>query len=173
MIFERSFHFYAAHRNQHLEDRCAGLHGHRYQVEYQVEVHRRLEHGFNVSTLFSDFDPTEASWKRYFDHALLLDSNDPITEPLLHLARTDTMRVHWRVRQMDMPTSVENLTFVLFRRMELDLLPIGKLLQIKVRETDSTALIYDAADFRKDLSRFQPSKKEKNAEPATPTDEEP
>lgn len=52
MIIQRQYKFYAAHRNETLQDKCGNLHGHRCGVRCHFEVERDGE----ISTLLGDFD---------------------------------------------------------------------------------------------------------------------
>jgi len=173
MLFQRSFHFYAAHRNQFLPDKCAGLHGHRYQVDYRTTVKRAAQHHYHATTMFHEFDALEDKWRKYFDHALLLDSDDPLLPKMQEAIKTDIMSQYWNLRMLPMPSSIENLAFMLFRMLKTDLLNAfrSELDSITVRETDSTALIYDTTDYKADLIRFPtPRRTASDAEPASPTD---
>lgn len=50
MIIRKEYKFYAAHRNEELEDKCRNLHGHRYGLVCHFEVER----DGSISTLFGD-----------------------------------------------------------------------------------------------------------------------
>ena len=104
MIIQKDYKFYAAHRNEELQDKCRNLHGHRYGVRCFFEVER---HG-SISTLFGDFDSNvEPLLKREYDHAMLINVHDPLYETFLdHADRTGESL---RLKVFDMPTSVENL----------------------------------------------------------------
>ena len=52
MIIQKSYKFYAAHRNEQLADKCHNLHGHRYGITCYFEVERTGA----LTTLFADFD---------------------------------------------------------------------------------------------------------------------
>lgn len=157
MQFTRSFHFYAAHRNQHLSDKCAGLHGHRYQVDFDVNV-KRNEKDPAISILFNDFTVFDDHMKYVFDHTTLLDVNDPLADVLAKFISTDASGHHWRLRFLPFPTSLENMAFVIYEEMLNSLSNLVRpatLLDIRVRETDSTTICYDPVDFRKDKAAFE------------------
>lgn len=40
MIIQKDYKFYAAHRNEELQDKCRNLHGHRYGINCFFEVER-------------------------------------------------------------------------------------------------------------------------------------
>ena len=40
MIIQKQYKFYAAHRNETLQDKCRNLHGHRYGLRCHFEVER-------------------------------------------------------------------------------------------------------------------------------------
>ena len=86
MIIQKSYKFYAAHRNEELEDKCRNLHGHRYGLRCFFEVER----SGSISTLFEDFDSKiEPLLKSEYDHAMLINVNDPLYESLCqHMERT-------------------------------------------------------------------------------------
>lgn len=152
MIFTRSIKFYAAHRNQHLKDKCASLHGHRYQIDYSVEVKRGSGgHGFDITTLFSDFDVLEAEFIRTFDHSTMIDIGDPLAEVLVRFALTD-QTTKWRITLFRAATSAENLATFAFT--ELNRMLSGAVQKLRLRETDSTLIEMDATAWRKDLMRF-------------------
>lgn len=159
MNFKRSWKFYAAHRNQHLKSKCAGLHGHRYQVDYEVEVGRSQEHNHNLTIPFEDFDKVEKHLHALMDHTTILDMNDPLAKVLANFVHenVDGTGGYWKLRFLPFPTSAENLTYALFREMAVAFkyfqLPV-MLMSISVRETDSTLLDYDGQDFSDDVRRF-------------------
>lgn len=161
MQFERTIHFYAAHRNQHLVDQCAGLHGHRYEITYQVEVIRGLAYKFDISIPFAELKVAEAGLANHYDHTMLIDAADPLLNVLNGFVDGDVTGPLWRLRVMPFPTSLENMAFVCFRHLKANMDVVGAVLvSIRMKETDSTTLIYDADDYRKDLVRFSDKLKE-------------
>ena len=92
MIIEKKYKFYAAHRNEELADKCRNLHGHRYGLRCFFEVER----SGSITTLFGDFDSrVEPLLKEQYDHAMLVNVNDPLYQTLLdHTQRTgETFRI--------------------------------------------------------------------------------
>ena len=53
MVIKKKFHFYAAHRNETLNDKCYNLHGHVYR--FKVFVDTKVKNG-KIDVLFSDID---------------------------------------------------------------------------------------------------------------------
>ncbi len=145
MIIEKSYKFYAAHRNEELHDKCRNLHGHRYGIRCLF----RVERNGSISTLFGDFDEKiEPFLKREYDHAMLIHTADP-----LYAALTDYMRRTGdvlRLKRFDAPTSVENLAFRLFS----EILEMGFTLdRLEVQETDTSTVVYTREDWKTDQRR--------------------
>lgn len=147
MIIEKQYKFYAAHRNEQLNDKCRNLHGHRYGVRCFFEVERQGD----ISTLFGDFDAKVEPWlKQNYDHALLINVNDPLYESLqLHMVRTGE---DLRLNEFDRPTSVENLCCKLFS----EITDLGfRLVRLQVQETDTSVVDYTRQDWLNDLRSFE------------------
>jgi len=146
MIIRKEYKFYAAHRNEELTDKCRNLHGHRYGVVCHFEVERNG----SISTLFGDFDASiEPFLKAQYDHALLINVEDPLYETLLeHCERTgETLRL----KRFSRPTSVENLAYILFG----EITELGfRLHTLEIRETDSSVCVYTRDDWVSDNRQF-------------------
>ena len=146
MIIQKDYKFYAAHRNEELEHKCRNLHGHRYGLRCFFEVER---HG-SISTLFTDFDRRiEPLLANEYDHALLININDPLYQTMLeHTRRTGEVL---RLKTMERPTSVENLAHQLFG----EITQLGfRLAKIELRETDTSVISYTLDDWIADNRRF-------------------
>ncbi|MHC4876196.1 MAG: 6-pyruvoyl trahydropterin synthase family protein [Planctomycetota bacterium] len=157
MIIQKQYKFYAAHRNEELQDKCRNIHGHRYGLTCFFEVERNG----NLTTLFGDFDERiEPLLKNEYDHGMLIHRNDPLYETLrLHTERTGE---EFRLKVLDFPTSVENLCFVLFT----EITSLGfRLNRIEVRETDTSVVDYTREDWVADNRRFSESKRESSISP--------
>jgi 6-pyruvoyltetrahydropterin/6-carboxytetrahydropterin synthase len=157
MIIQKRYKFYAAHRNEQLQDKCRNIHGHRYGLTCFFEVERNG----NLTTLFGDFDERiEPLLKNEYDHGMLIHRNDPLYETLrLHTERTGE---EFRLKVLDFPTSVENLCFVLFT----EITSLGfRLNRIEVRETDTSVVDYTREDWVADNRRFSDSKRESSISP--------
>ena len=146
MIIQKQYKFYAAHRNETLQDKCRNLHGHRYGLKCFFEVERDGD----ISTLFADFDAQIEPWlKQCYDHAMLIHVNDTLFESLQqHMLRTgETLRL----KLMDRPTSVENLCHLMFS----EITQMGfRLSHLEVQETDTSTVSYSREDWIRDNRTF-------------------
>ncbi len=151
MLIQKDYKFYAAHRNEELDDKCRNLHGHRYGITCVFEVERRGA----ISTLFGDFDGViEPFLKAEYDHAMLIHDADPLHETLRgHTERTGEPL---KLKVFDAPTSVENLAYQLFT----EITELGfRLNQLEVRETDTSVVIYSREDWVEDSRHPQRRKR--------------
>lgn len=142
MIIQKEYKFYAAHRNEELEDKCRNLHGHR----YGLVCHFRVKRTGSYSTLFGEFDQAiEPFLKEEYDHGMLINVNDPLYETLVeHMNRTGE---NLKLKTFEAPTSVENLAHKLFT----EITQMGfDLALIEVRETDTSVLTYTESDWAQD-----------------------
>ena len=142
MIIEKQYKFYAAHRNETLQDKCRNLHGHRYGIRCCFEVERDGD----ISTLFGDFDSVIEPWlKREYDHALLIHRDDPLYQT--HLDHQQRVGETLRMNVFERPTSVENLCHKLFT----EIIQYGfRLNRIEVQETDTSTISYSREDWVRD-----------------------
>ena len=146
MIIQKEYKFYAAHRNEELNDKCRNLHGHRYGLTCFFEVERTG----SISTLFGEFDAKiKPLLKNEYDHGMLINVNDPLYETLLdHQRRTGET---FRLKKFNEPTSVENLAYKLFA----EITDLGfRLASIELRETDTSVLTYTREDWVDDVRHF-------------------
>ena len=147
MIIEKSYKFYAAHRNEELDDKCRNIHGHRYGVRCFFRVQRRG----SISTLFGDFDARiEPFLKREYDHSMLIHVNDPLYDALSEYMRRTGDRL--RLKRFDGPTSVENLAYRLFSEISAMGFDLEKL---EVQETDTSTVVYTREDWVTDNRRLR------------------
>jgi len=156
MIIRKEYKFYAAHRNETLQDKCSNIHGHRYGLRIHFEVEREGD----ISTLFGDFDDKiEPYLKSNFDHGMLINCNDPLYQTLLdHTKRTGE---HFRLKVFDGPTSVENLAWIMFS----EITEMGfRLDRLEVQETDTSTLIYTREDWVRDNRHFAKSSGETSSD---------
>ncbi|PQO40502.1 hypothetical protein DTL21_00790 [Bremerella cremea] len=142
MIIQKQYKFYAAHRNEELQDKCRNLHGHRYGIVCHFDVQRTGSY----STLFSDFDDKIGPFlKDFYDHGMLINVNDPLFATL-----KQHMEIHGedlKLREFDGPTSVENLAHQLFT----EITQMGfDLVRLDVQETDTSVVCYDRNDWERD-----------------------
>lgn len=142
MQIEKEYKFYAAHRNEELNDKCRNLHGHRYAVRCVFDVERTGSY----STLFQDFDDRiEPLLKNVYDHSMLIHVRDPLYDTLQdHMLRTGE---NLKLVEFDAPTSVENLAHRLFS----EITRMGfQLSRLEVRETDTSVVVYTRDDWAAD-----------------------
>ena len=142
MIIQKQYKFYAAHRNETLNDKCRNLHGHRYGLRCHFEVQRDGD----ISTLFGEFDSKIEPWlKDNYDHGMLINLDDPLYESLLqHMARTGEKL---RLKVFRGATSVENLCHMLFT----EITQMGfRLALLEVQETDTSTIFYTYDDWLAD-----------------------
>ncbi len=146
MVIEKQYKFYAAHRNEELQDKCRNLHGHRYGLVCAFEVERTGSY----STLFADFDnQIEPFLKSEYDHGMLINVHDPLYETLCDHTRRTGERL--KLKRFDRPTSVENLAHQLFS----EITEMGfRLTRLEVRETDTSVVVYTREDWVDDSRRF-------------------
>jgi 6-pyruvoyltetrahydropterin/6-carboxytetrahydropterin synthase len=146
MLIEKDYRFYAAHRNEELQDKCRNLHGHRYGIRCVFDVERTGSY----STLFGDFDAhIEPFLRQRYDHSMLIHVRDPLYDTFLgHMARTgETLKLV----EFDCPTSVENLAHRLFT----EITQMGfRLSRLEVRETDTSLVVYTREDWVSDNRYF-------------------
>ena len=146
MIIQKQYKFYAAHRNQELQDKCSNLHGHRYSLTCFFEVERTG----SLTTLFADFDAKiEPFLKAEYDHGLLIHVDDTLYETLVgHSERTgETLKL----KRFSQPTTVENLSHQLFT----EITEMGfRLNRLEVRETDTSVVSYTREDWVNDNRYF-------------------
>ena len=146
MIIRKEYKFYAAHRNETLQDKCSNIHGHRYGLRIHFEVEREGD----ISTLFGDFDAKVEPWlKQNYDHGMLINGQDPLYQTLLdHCERTGES---FRLKVIDGPTSVENLAWVMFT----EITDMGfRVSCLEIQETDTSTLLYTREDWVKDNRHF-------------------
>ena len=146
MHIEKDYKFYAAHRNEELNDKCRNIHGHRYALRCVFEVER----SGSISTLFQDFDDKiEPFLKSVYDHGMLIHSKDPLYRTLQ--SHMDETGEQFKLVVFDAPTSVENLSHRLFT----EITEMGfRLNRLEVRETDTSVVVYTREDWITDNRHF-------------------
>lgn len=146
MQIQKDYKFYAAHRNEELQDKCRNLHGHRYGIRCFFTVERTGSY----STLFGEFDARiEPFLKETYDHGMLINVHDPLYETLCdHMERTGESL---KLKCFDRPTSVENLAHQLFT----EITDMGfRLDRLEIRETDTSVVSYTRQDWVADNRAF-------------------
>ena len=142
MIVLKKYHFHAAHRNLllassrkcedriELKDKCSNIHGH----TYHVEIHLNFSSNVHITMPFADIDARVMPIIENYDHALIIDRNDPLYSNLLQFDPELKFKV------MEVPTSAENVSKHLFHEIMNSDLPIVK---IVLQETTSSAVVYE------------------------------
>jgi 6-pyruvoyltetrahydropterin/6-carboxytetrahydropterin synthase len=100
--------------------------------------------------LFGDFDAKiEPYLKAEYDHALLINVNDPLHETLgMHTERTGEVL---KLKRFEVPTSVENLAFYLFS----EITDMGfRLNRLELQETDTSVVTYTREDWIADSRSY-------------------
>ncbi len=147
MIIQKDYKFYAAHRNEELDDKCRNIHGHRYGVRCFFLVKREG----SISTLFSNFDDKiEPLFREQYDHAMLINVHDPLYATLLkHCEEHGEV---FRLKTLSQPTSVENLCFTIFGEISA----MGfHMVKLELRETDTSWIEYSREDWVEDQRLFR------------------
>lgn len=131
MIIEKKYHFYAAHRNKGAGKKCGRIHGHTYNVKIYLKLDVLNESG--VTILFSDIDAKIEPIIKEYDHYLILNKDDGLTN-ILNLANEPFKTVPFE-------TSLENLAIWFYTRIQNEAkLPISK---IELQETKTSKVIYE------------------------------
>lgn len=142
MRIVKHFHFYAAHRNQHLNDKCSNLHGHAYRAEARFDCGSPA-YASGVTILFDEVEDICRPVIQSFDHALLLDRGDPDARRLLDVQACG------KVMMMDKATSLENVALHLFDLLDqaCDGTPLRmRLMDIRIAETGSSEIEVSRSD---------------------------
>lgn len=105
MLVTKSFTFDAAHRLLHHQGKCHNLHGHTYKIEvtvngpvkqYDPQDADDIGHHESDEGMVIDFDRIKEWWSDLdpiFDHALILDENDPLIDALESLDNADAVKI--------------------------------------------------------------------------------
>tara|TARA_R110000824_G_scaffold5263_4_gene24432 strand:+ start:5943 stop:6377 length:435 start_codon:yes stop_codon:yes gene_type:complete len=139
MIIKKKYKFYASHRNQLLCGKCSSWHGHRYGITVAIIPEKTVA---GITMLFADIDDIAERVINEYDHACLIDRNDPYFEQMTEMQDNDERLMKFKV--FDCPTSVENLAKELFHQFVIAGLPMD---EIEVQETDSSLVIYNTWDY--------------------------
>jgi 6-pyruvoyltetrahydropterin/6-carboxytetrahydropterin synthase len=129
---KKSFHFYAAHRN---EDHptchpCFNIHGHTFHLDCYLGFDSQDDAG--VTKLFSEIERAILPVIAPFDHALILNRTDSLYEVLKDKGI--------KLCILDYPSSAENLAKTFFDRIS-SAVPMD-LLRVDFRETTSSVVTY-------------------------------
>ena len=130
MLIRKKYHFYAAHRNELLNDKCFNLHGHVYRFEVYVKTGID-ERG--ASILFNDIDKYVQPVIDSFDHSCLVHVEDKKLMEAMEILQTKRY-------VFDSPTSTECIAKSIFNILKNTGLPITR---IDLMETESSTVIYE------------------------------
>jgi 6-pyruvoyltetrahydropterin/6-carboxytetrahydropterin synthase len=161
MYLTRKFHFYASHRNEELKNKCFTLHGHTYHIECHFLVARREpaaigEPPSNVTVEFSDFDVITEPLRRTLCHSMLMHEGDPIWPRIRSIVEwlSEIGDPEFKVVVMPCATSLENLGWAIFHTISLSLFHLQfpcVLSKLVLKETETTQIIYEHADYKADM----------------------
>lgn len=129
MIIKKQYHFYAAHRNELLNDKCYNLHGHVYRFKIYVETSIN-ERGATI--LFNDIDKYVKPIIDSFDHGCFVHVKDKKLMQALEILGT-------KKYILDAPSSTEVIAQSIFNILKNSGLPI---VRIDLMETESSTIIY-------------------------------
>ena len=130
MVIKKKYHFYAAHRNELLKDKCYNLHGHVYRFKVYVKTNKKEG---KINVLFNDIDKYIGPMLESFDHGCFVHKNDLKLMKALEILGT-------KKYILDEPSSTEHIAEVIFHTAENLGLPIVK---IELTETESSTVIYE------------------------------
>lgn len=134
MTLTAKYHFYAAHRNELLDDKCKNLHGHTYMVKVKLRFDDPKWN--DITMLFADVDKVIEPIIKKYDHATLVHTNDAQLAKCV-LAYPD---VFGKVVLMDTPTSIEALSKRILLQIRDSNLPIKS---IQLKETLTKEMDYE------------------------------
>lgn len=129
----KKYHFYSAHRNQNLDDKCFNLHGHLYRLEVTLSFPVPED---GISMLFKDIDKIVEPKIKAVDHKWIVDKNDPLYQDIKELLSQHSISVY----EVPFVTSVENLCKYFYSLFYEAGLPVSK---IAIQETESSIVTYE------------------------------
>jgi 6-pyruvoyltetrahydropterin/6-carboxytetrahydropterin synthase len=131
---EKKYHFYAAHRNELINDKCKNLHGHTYYATITVQFEKAFQQG-GITMLFSDIDSIAEPIFKQLDHAMLIHETDPLLDYLR--AYIKECNDDLKMVVYPYPTSCENIAQNLLNALRSAGLNV---VQIKLKETVSSTV---------------------------------
>ncbi len=133
----KQYHFYAAHRNQLINDKCRNLHGHTYYLTLTIKPRSADESG--VTFLFSDIDKIVDPIIKELDHSTILHKADPLWEYLTDW-NYDRKFDQLKIVGTDEPTSAENLAMNLYEAISPLLPKFVYITEIILQETTTSKI---------------------------------
>jgi 6-pyruvoyltetrahydropterin/6-carboxytetrahydropterin synthase len=129
MIVSKKYHFYAAHRNELLQDKCSNIHGHTYYVTVDFDLSVQAN---GVTLLFSDIDSKVEPIIKQFDHCFIIH----VADPLLPVLEGKT-----KLYVLDYPSSAENMAMTIYNLItNITSLPV---MRVTLQETTTSTVIYE------------------------------
>lgn len=125
----KHYHFYAAHRNELLNDKCSNIHGHTYMLDVEFNMNNETDES-GVTMLFSEIDKHVEPFIRAMDHCFIIHSKDP----LYYVLQGKT-----RLYVLEDPTSCENLAKHILNMLE-DIEELPSVLSVTLAETTSSKI---------------------------------
>lgn len=130
MIIKKKYHFYAAHRNELLNDKCYNLHGHVYRFLVYVKEQQQSN---GATILFNDIDKYVKIIIDSFDHSCIVHVKDEKLLKALDILQTKKII-------LNEPTTTENIAKYIFNVLN----NIGlNVVRIDLQETESSTVIYE------------------------------
>lgn len=130
MIIKKKYHFYAAHRNELLTDKCYNLHGHVYRFLVYVKEQQKAN---GATILFNDIDKYVDTIIQSFDHSCIVHSKDEKLIKALDILQTKKV-------VMSEPSTTENIAKYIYNVLN----NLGlNVIRIDLRETESSTVIYE------------------------------
>lgn len=130
MRVTKKYHFYAAHRNEYLKNKCSNLHGHTYYAEVKLSIEEVDDRGITI--LFEDIDKVIDPIISEYDHITFIHSSDL---DLLNALKPLGMKL----KVLDLPTSAENICKQLYQDIKEVGLPV---IEVALKETTSSMVAY-------------------------------
>jgi 6-pyruvoyltetrahydropterin/6-carboxytetrahydropterin synthase len=145
ITIERKYHFYAAHRNELLNDKCRNIHGHTYYVTVELAF-AEVDSKSGVTILFSEIDTRIEPIIKQLDHCFLIHIEDPLLKYLTLYEKE--CKDDLKMMGFIYPTSVENISGWIWGQIYKLSLPGVVNLKVSVQETTSAIVHYEprAAD---------------------------
>jgi len=136
----RKYHFYAAHRNETLNDKCRNIHGHTYYVTVYLTF-SEPDKKTGVTMLFGEIDKMIEPIIKTMDHSFLINENDPLVKYLRMFQ--DSERCSLKLFYCKDVTSVENLAKWIWEEIKNLYIPNALNLIVEVQETQSATVLYE------------------------------
>jgi 6-pyruvoyl-tetrahydropterin synthase len=131
-----------------MEDKCFSIHGHRYGITLYFQAVRDSGNP-DISIPFSDFERVGRYFNEKWDHAHIIDKDDPLL-PLFQQVEETNFPIPMKRVVLDEIPSVENICFTIFDDLAAD----WPLITLEIQETDSSTVCYSAHDYEEDLVRI-------------------